>query len=298
MAEEELDFDELEEEEEPEPHDRRIPIEERVRCNRLPFKLSSKLKDILDGFKWAINKKNQSAVIVVDGRSGMGKTTLSAQIASYMSANFNLDHVYYNPETFLNAMVKPEKGTTLIFDEAMLLSSRSALSAVNKMIVQAMSMIRSKNLCIIFNVNSIFDLDRNLVLSRADLVLHVYGDSLTDKGKFMAFFKGADGQDRIKNLYLYGKKLYSYDFPKSNFNTRFAKHFPLDENEYERRKQEGVNKFLSGSQSKIANRNLQTRDKAIRALYSTGNYTQDQISEMVGLSPRAVFAIIHDQPEP
>jgi hypothetical protein len=277
--------------------DRTLPIDERLRVNKLPYKLPNKLKELLDGFKWAILKKKQSAVVIVDGRSGMGKTTLSFQCAMYMSPNFSLSHVYFTPEKFLDALAIAQKGDTLVFDEAMLLSSRAALSQMNRMIVIAMSMIRSKNLFIIFNVNSIFDLDRNLALSRADLLLHCYGDSLTDKGKFIAFFKGGDGLDRIKDLYINGKKFYSYGKPKANFYTKFSSYFVVDELEYERLKQEGVNKFLSGSQSKMGNKDKTARDNAVKALYETGNYTQEQVAEMTKISLKTVSRIITGEGE-
>jgi len=256
-----------------------IPQEERIRVMKLSFKLPTKLKELLDGFKWAMSKKKQSSVIIVDGRSGMGKTTLSFQIGKYMSESFSLDYVHFTPEAFVDALTRTKKGDTIIFDEAMLLSSRSALSAINRMIVIAMSMIRSKNLCIIFNVNSIFDLDRNLALSRADLLLHCYGDSLTDKGKFLAFFKGGDGRDRIKELYIYGKKYYSYSSPKSNFNTTFTEHFVVSEEEYEKRKQIGVNKFLKGSKEEAGRKYITQRDIVIYVLVRDFGLTIQDIAK-------------------
>jgi len=265
-----------------------IDINEKIRINKLEYKMPSKLVELLDGFKWAIHHKKQSAVIIVDGRSGMGKTTLSFQIAKYMSESFNLNFVHFNPESFLEALTKTNKGDTLVFDEAMLLSSRAALSAINRMMVIAMSMIRSKNLCIIFNVNSIFDLDKNLALSRADLLLHCYGDSLTDKGKFLAFFKGGDGIDRIKQLYIYGKKYYSYGHPRSNFNTTFSEHFTVDEVEYETKKQIGVNKFLSSPKLEAGKKERDARDKLVEHLYAQGNLTQAEVAEIAGISERTV----------
>jgi 6,7-dimethyl-8-ribityllumazine synthase len=60
--------------------------------------------ELLDGFKWAIHHKKQSAVILVDGRSGMGKTTLSFQIGRYMTPDFSLDNVHFTTECFLEAL--------------------------------------------------------------------------------------------------------------------------------------------------------------------------------------------------
>jgi len=272
--------------------EKRIVGLEKVRINKLPFKLPEKLRSLLDGFKWAIHERKQSAVFIVEGRSGMGKTTISLQIGAYMTPDFSLDSVYFTPESFLEALTKTKKGDTLVFDEAMLLSSRSALSAINRMIVIAMSMIRSKNLCIIFNVNSIFDLDRNLSLSRADLVLHCYGDSLTDKGKFLAFFKGGDGMDRIKSLYINGKKYYSYSQPKANFNSTFSSYFPVDEDEYERRKQVGVNNFLKNTKRNLSTKDKQVRDKLIKYIYTNMDLTQEKIAEIAGMNRTTIISIL------
>jgi len=258
-----------------------VSPQETVRVLNLPFKIPKSLRGLLDGFKWAIHKKNQSAVMIVDGRSGMGKTTLSFQCGAYMSEGFSLDNVHFTPESFLQALSVAKKGQTIIFDEAMLLSSRAALSSINRMIVVAMSMIRSKNLFIIFNVNSIFDLDRNLALSRADLLLHCYGDSLTDKGKFLAFFKGIDGRDRIKELYIRGKKLYSYGEPKANFFTTFSGYFALDEKEYEEKKQEGVNNFLKGTSGDTPTRFKKQRNDCLRIIHSIKGLTLRELEEFL-----------------
>jgi hypothetical protein len=269
-----------------------IEGKEVARVSRLNYKLPLKLREILDGFKWAIHNKKQSAVVIVDGRSGMGKTTISFQMAKYMSESFSLDYVHFTPESFLEALTKTNKGDTIVFDEAMLLSSRSALSAINKMIVVAMSMIRSKNLFIIFNVNSIFDLDKNLALSRADLLLNCYGDSLTDKGKFVAFFKGADGRDRIKELYINGKKFYSYTNPKGNFFTTFSSEFVVDEDEYEEKKQIGVNLFLKGSKTALSEKNKTSRDRLVVHMYDIEGLTQEQIAEIANLDRGTVADIL------
>jgi DNA-binding XRE family transcriptional regulator len=269
-----------------------IDGKEVARVSRLNYKLPQKLRELLDGFKWAIHNKKQSVVTIVDGRSGMGKTTISFQMAKYMSESFSLDSVHFTPEDFLEALTHTQKGDTLVFDEAMLLSSRSALSAINKMIVIAMSMIRSKNLFIIFNVNSVFDLDRNLALSRADLLLNCYGDSLTDKGKFIAFFKGVDGRDRIKELYINGKKYYSYAHPKGNFFTTFSSEFVVDEDKYEEKKQIGVNTFLKSSKKTLGDKDRKSRDLYIKYLYEKCDLTQEEIADIGNLNRGTVINIL------
>jgi hypothetical protein len=271
-----------------------IPQEEQERVERLPYNLPSKLKPILDFYKFCVANKDTSVVIVVDGKSGLGKSTLGGQVGLYCDKNFNIESYCFTPEEFLKKLETAKKGSCLIFDEGMLLSSRSALSEINKMTIIAMSMIRSKQLFIIFCVNSIFDLDRNLALSRADILLSLYGAHLVDRGKFLAFFKAEDGVDRLKQLYLMGKKYYSYTSPKSNFNTTFPKHFVVDMDEYERRKQEGVAKFLSSSRGKLGNKAIESRNKVIRWMRENTNLSFDKIGEIAGVSNATVFNIMKE----
>lgn len=272
--------------------------QEKVRIEKLNYRLPQKLTAILDGFKWAIHEKNTSAVLVIDGRSGLGKSTLASQIGLYVDPNFSLDNFYFEPEEFIKGLTEARVGTCLIFDEAMLLSSRAALSQINKMVIIAMSMIRSKRLMIIFCVNSLFDLDRNLALSRADLILHVYGESLTDRGKFMAFFKGADGYDRIKALYLLGKKFYNYSKPKSNFFSRFSSRFTVDEKEYDDKKNEGINRFLSGSSKKLlVEKERRSRDNYIIYLRKLGTPVTE-IARIGELSRNCIYDVFKSRGEP
>ena len=133
---------------------------------------------------------------------------------------------------------------------------------------------------------------RNLALSRADLLLHCYGESLTDKGKFLAFFKGGDGQDRIKQLYLNGKKFYSYGTPKSNFNNNFSAYFTVNQDEYEKRKQVGVDKFLKGGKLDKESKDKVARDRAIAVMFFKDKRHQTEIAEIMGLERQTIGEIV------
>jgi hypothetical protein len=261
--------------------------------DNIQYSLDQYLKDLLDGLKDAVLNHRTSAAMITDGRSGMGKTTLSNQVLKYLDPDYNLDNIYFDPNSFLKGLANAKKGEALLFDEAMLISSRSTLSEVNKMIIQAMSMIRSKQLFVCFAVNSIFDLDRNLALSRADLLLHVYGDHLYDRGHFCAFFKPKGPlPNKITQLYLLGKKMYSYARPKSNFHGSFYKPFIVDEAAYETKKQMAINKFLHGTADKIHKRDLILKNLV---LYLTQKYklTPVKISEISGCSHQTIYNILN-----
>jgi len=257
-----------------------------------------RLNELLAGLRNAVQNHNTSAVMIWDGRSGMGKTTLAIQNAIALDENFGLHKIHFTPRTFLEGdengkvgLANAKKGDFILFDEAMLISNRSAMSSINKMIIQAMSMIRSKTIYVGFCVNSIFDLDKNLVLHRADCLFHLYGQTLTDRGRFASFFRGRDGIDRLKQLYLYGKKFYDYSKPRSNFVGRFTKEFVVDEKLYEKEKQIGVNAFLKGFEKKTFDRNL-----FIHKLKEKG-LTNQEIGEIVGLDRSQVWRILQESPE-
>lgn len=263
------------------------------------YSIPDKLADILKGFKWATSQKNTSAVLIIDGKSGLGKSTLAHQIGKYCDSDYNLHKCHWLPETFLDGgegkvgLSQAKKGDFILFDEAMILSNRATMSQINKMIIMAMSMIRSKNIIVCFCVNSIFDLDKNLALSRADILLHVYGDSLTDRGKFMCFFKGSDGQDRLKMLYLLGKKYYDYGKPKSNFFTTFGSNFVVDEKEYEIGKQKAISEFLSiANKREVSYKEAQIRDRYVLWMVENSKLNQKQIADVGGITPRTIFNIL------
>ena len=265
--------------------------EEKVRVLKLPYKVPKLLAQLLDGFKYAVHEKNQSAVFVIDGWSGLGKSTLSFQAALYCDPYFNLDNVCFTPDQFLNRLERAKKGDFIVFDEAMLINNRSTMSEINRAIVIAMSMIRSKNVIVCFNINSIFDLDKNIALHRADLLLNVYADSLTDRGKFMAFFKSVDKRDRIKELYLRGKKFYSYAEPKSNFNTTFGPYFIFSQEEYDAKKDQGVNEFLNRDK-RYETKDKQQRDNYILWMRENTELTLAQIAEVGKIALKTVTNVL------
>lgn len=249
--------------------------------------LDGYIKEILDFYYNAVHFHKTTAVLVFDGRSGMGKTTLSNQFGIYLDKDFSLKKIFFTPQEFLEGLADAKKGDYLCFDEAMMLSSRATMTKINQMIVAAMSMIRSKQIFVAFCINSIFDLDRNLAISRADILCHVYGNNLIDRGKYGAFFRSKEGQDKLKLLYLMGRKFYDYSKPRANFVASFTKNFVVDEKEYEEKKQIGVNSYLEGDNSASTKKKDITIYRLLSTLRTLG-YNNTQIAELAALSDRHV----------
>jgi len=187
--------------------------------------------------------------IIIDGPVGSGKTTLSFQCAKYFDPTFCLDRVVFSVDDFLETLIAAKPGQAVVFDEAIIVNSRSALTDFNKKVIIAMTQIRSKGLYLFFNIPSVFDLDKNLVLNRCHLLLHCYQDHFGDRGKFCVF-----DHEKMKILYLKGKKLYTYAFPKANFVARFTEHFFLPRGKYESKKQMEIAKQARNQKTELFRR--------------------------------------------
>lgn len=221
--------------------------------------LKSNFDFIIPKVSHKVAHRRSDMFIIIDGPVGSGKTTLSFQCAKYFDPTFDLSRVVFSVDDFLTALIKATPGQAVVFDEAIIVNSRSALTEFNKKVIIAMTQIRSKGLYIFFNIPSVFDLDRNLVLNRCHLLLHCYQNHFGDRGRFCVF-----DHDKMKMLYFKGKRLYSYQFPKANFIAQFTEYFYMDRKEYEDKKQREIAKQ---ARSKKTHRWVRQRNKLLKWMH-------------------------------
>lgn len=191
-----------------------------------------------------LKQKDKDCVIAVDGKEGSGKSTFAFQLAKYVDNDFGLDSIVFTPDAFRDAIYKARKGQAIVYDEAFTgFSSRSSLSAVNRVLVSLMMQMRQKNLFIIIVLPTYFLLDKYVALFRTRALIHVYEN------------KGIRGYFRVYNsklklqLYLLGQKTYSYKskFVRSRFRGRFYGKFALGSEELEMKYREKKAKALEES---------------------------------------------------
>jgi hypothetical protein len=243
-----------------------------------------------------IAHRRSDLFVIIDGPVGSGKSTLSFQCARYFDPTFDLSRVVFSVDEFLRVIIDATPGQAVVFDEAIIVNSRSALTEFNKKVIIAMTQIRSKGLYIFFNIPSVFDLDRNLVLNRCHLLLHCFQDTFGDRGRYLSF-----DHDKLKILYLKGKRLYSYGYPKANFFAQFREYFPLDRLEYEKKKQKEIAKQAKPSKThkwtRQRNKAFGFIDKHREILFPglTQMEVCTKISEIAGnIEPWQVSNVIHD----
>ena len=267
--------------------------------NKGKFYISNLLSKNLNNYIDGVLNKNTSAVFIFDGRSGLGKTTISCQVGCYITLKvaklldrepaFNLDNLAFTPEQFIDKLQAAKKGDVIIFDEAMIISNRSAMSEVNRMVIIMMSMIRSKQIFVIFNINSIFDMDKNLPLHRADMLVHLYAenDKFGARGRYMVV---PSAKGKLKRLYIQGKKYYDYSKSRPAFVDHFSGWFPLDNKEYENKKQDSIENYFGSQKTSISNA-MEQRNRLIEYLRGEGKSTET-IANLSGLSLRSVQRVL------
>jgi hypothetical protein len=196
------------------------------------FYVDGYLKTNLDQLKETI-KKDWDMIFVVDGYEGSGKSVMAMQLASYCDETFNLDRIVFNPDDFKKVIMASEPYQAVIYDEAYGgLSSKRALSEVNKSIVQMLTVIRQRNLFVFIVLPSFFDLDKYVALWRSRGLIHVYTGNNMTRG----FFRFYNAQ-RKKDMYVKGKKFYEYRVGKPNFHGRFYDQWPtIDKKAYNDKK--------------------------------------------------------------
>lgn len=206
-----------------------------VKDNKHQFSIDGYLKSNLDTAKKVI-EKDWDMVICVDGYEGSGKSVLTFQMAYYCDPTFTVDNIVFTPDQFQKAIFDAKPYTAVVFDEGFSgLSSRAAMTQVNRTLIKMMAEIRQKNLFVFVVMPSFFDLDKYICLHRSRCLIHVYTGDNFERG-FFAFYN----MDKKKLLFIEGKKYYSYKKPRPNFIGRFSNYYPIDQKFYRKLKKDAL----------------------------------------------------------
>ncbi len=241
------------------------------------------LKKNLDEAKRVI-KKDWDMVMCVDGYEGAGKSVLAQQAALYCDPTFNVDRCCFTPEEFIHQINKSKPYQAVVFDEAYGgMSSRAALSEVNRSLMAVLAEIRQKNLFVFIVLPCFFELDKYAAVWRARALLHVYTGAGFERGRFSFY-----NQERKKVLYALGKKFFSYSRPPPNFIGTFNKGYAVDEVAYREKKLNALKaREDKPKESPTVIRRKKLVGKLVNVLRKEG-FTMKEIAERIDLSPQMV----------
>lgn len=232
-----------------------------------------------------VRRKNYDRFILYCGREGYGKSTKALQDALYLDHTFNIDRVCFTPEQFLEAVEKAERFQAIVFDETVwALGSRDVMSRMKRVLIKIMSEMRSKNLFVLMCIPNFFMMDWYVAQHRSSALIYIY-----KRGCFASY-----NYPKKKELYMKGKKTHSYSV-SPNFICNFTKYFPIDKEEYEKRKQEAINSFVAELQK--SSRWREQRDILIKECINKRLMTEKEISELINLSKRQILALLRPNGE-
>jgi len=176
-------------------------------------------------------------VYCIDGREGLGKSTLGIQLAYAVDRKFTDDNIGFSGMQFEKLARRVPKQSAIIFDEAFNgLSSKGALTYENKRLVRLLMEVRQRQLFIFLILPSIFMLEKYCAILRTQALFHVRD---YQKNYKLRYYKRYNYHNK-KQLYLKGVKTLSYYYPKIIHKYNFFKKYPagFDVDTYLKRKEE------------------------------------------------------------
>ena len=78
---------------------------------------SKRLMNDLNNIKTNYMMKEQSRIMIITGRIGIGKSTLGMQICKYIDLDFSLKQTCFEPDTF-RKVLRDNKQRAILYDEA------------------------------------------------------------------------------------------------------------------------------------------------------------------------------------
>lgn len=173
-----------------------------------------------------MKKTNSDKFYVVDGRERIGKSTWAFQQAGvldkemFSSPEEFVSRICFTPEEFFKASTTLVN-KVIIFDEAFRgLSSRGAMSKVNKKIIQVLQEMGQNNNIVFLILPAFFMLDIYPAMLRSNGLFNIKFDKYTKK----RVWRGYNYKDKNMIYQIGMKKGWSYPIPcrfKGNFYSKF-----------------------------------------------------------------------------
>ena len=200
-----------------------------------PFYVATPIfNQLRKGYK-KVTEGDQDRIYVVTGREGLGKSTLTMQLAYVVDPNLSLNNIVFTANQLEKRIKEAKRFTAIIFDEGFSgLSSKGAISKENKRLVRLLMMMRQRNLFLFIVLPSFFLLEKYVGIFRSTALFNV----LASRKNFKLRYYKVYNYQKKKELYIKGKNLMDYSRPKIPKSYRFYRKLPptIDEKAYRAKK--------------------------------------------------------------
>lgn len=175
---------------------------------------------------------------IIWGREGSGKSTFAAQGAKYLSEQFGIKNVVFTYKQIEEGLENCEPGSSIDVDEAINVANVAQHgSKISQSIISRLTQIRKKKLKVFVCFPYLWMLNRYFI-SRCLFSVYVYAKDFDDRGYFKFY-----NANKTEEIYNYMKGAFRYN-PKAalrkvkpDFSGSFSQEFPLDEKEYDEKKE-------------------------------------------------------------
>lgn len=262
-------------------------VEVRGATYHMDNSLVKKWDDVKDG---DLAKYDEDRFYIVDGAEGSGKSLFTIQQAAYIDPTIldnedgkELPRICFTSEEFLDAIRHSrstmDKTKVIVFDEAFRgLSSKSALSTNNKMLVEALMEARQNNLLVFIVSPSFYLIEFYAAVLRSQALFHVIKERKTRR-RYVRIF----GKRDKAILYQIGIRK-GWGYPRrTKHRVRFFNTYPGGndfEKRYRKKKRDSLR--VNRKEEKPTHKYIIQRDKGIKGLYKiagTMHKTQEILKE-------------------
>jgi len=206
-----------------------------VKVNEIQYYLDRYMLKNLDYVKDKVKHNKDSLIALVDGRPGSGKSTGIWQFLNYLSdGRLTLDNCVFNLKDFKDKIDNAKPFEPIWLDEGFEFNKRKSRSQDNFDLLGTLQKARAKQLFIFIALPVVYDLDKNVILSLAQMFIHFHRQG--DFGK-RGFYKVYDSNG-MKRLWLFCSKDMTYNDKKAcpRFFAHTTKAFYFDQEAYEKKK--------------------------------------------------------------
>lgn len=232
---------------------------------------------------WSELKNNLDHFIVLSGREGFGKTTLSFQIAAWVNPNFVLGNVCYDASGFLEILkarastceATPEDFQSVVMDEGTELLSREATNITNRTLVKTFFIQRALKFLVIINIPNFHMLDSVVRHHRVRTLIEILS-----RGKYKCIT--GVGIKTISKEGLATKEVNKVHLKDGQFfHGYFSKDFPktINYNEYQLNKYKAIRETLDRMSDDIVLRKFVHIGKITKAANISNDTLIRQIKE-------------------